>query len=152
MTPRTLDWRSVERKLTRMRRLLDRLVALGPFDRSRLVSDDVPTLAAERILTLLVDLAFATNSHVSVGVLKQAPDSYRESFSLAAEAGLSLTELALRWCRSRNAVSSVLLGRHDPPGPPSPPSHPGGPAHTPLVGDVTGTARPVVALAARGGP
>ena len=88
MTPRTLDWRSVERKLTRMRRLLDRLVALGPFDRSRLVSDDVPTLAAERILTLLVDLAFATNSHVSVGVLKQAPDSYRESFSLAAEAGL----------------------------------------------------------------
>lgn len=88
MTPRTLDWRSVERKLTRMRRLLDQLVALGPFDRSRLDSDVVPTLAAERILTLLVDLAFATNSHVSVGVLKQAPDSYRESFSLAAEAGL----------------------------------------------------------------
>lgn len=46
MTPRTLDWRFVERKLTRMRRLLDQLVALGPFDRSRLDSDVVSTLAA----------------------------------------------------------------------------------------------------------
>ncbi len=88
MTPRSLDWRSVERKLVRMRRLLDQLAALGPFDRSRLDSDDVPTLAAERILTLLVDLAFATNSHVSVAVLRQTPDSYRESFGLAARAGL----------------------------------------------------------------
>ena len=31
--------------------------------------------------------------------------------ALAKEAGLSLTELSLRWCRSRNAVSSVLLGQ-----------------------------------------
>ncbi len=77
-----------------MRRLLDQLLALGPFDRSRLVSAEVPTLAAERILTLLVDLAFATNSHVSVAVLKRAPDSYPESFSLAAQAGLIDSSLA----------------------------------------------------------
>jgi aryl-alcohol dehydrogenase-like predicted oxidoreductase len=31
--------------------------------------------------------------------------------ALAKEAGMSLTELALRWCRSRNPVSSVLLGQ-----------------------------------------
>lgn len=30
--------------------------------------------------------------------------------ALAEEAGLSLTELSLRWCRSRNVVSSALLG------------------------------------------
>lgn len=88
MTPRPLDWRSVERKLTRIRRLVDQLIALGPFDRVRLDADTVATLAAERILTLLVDFAFATNGHVTVAVLKQAPDSYRESFLLAAEAGL----------------------------------------------------------------
>ena len=75
MTPRPLDWRSVERKLTRIRRLVDQLITLGPFDRARLDTDTVATLAAERILTLLVDLAFATNGHVTVAVLKQAPDS-----------------------------------------------------------------------------
>ena len=35
--------------------------------------------------------------------------------ALAAEAGLSLTELALRWCRGRNAVTSVLLGQSSVP-------------------------------------
>lgn len=94
MTPRTLDWRSVERKLTRIRRLIDQLVALGPFDRARFTDEPVPTLAAERILTLVVDLAFAINSHVAVAMLKQAPDSYRDSFLLAAEAGLIDRDLA----------------------------------------------------------
>lgn len=87
MTPRPLDWRSVERKLTRMRRLLDQLVALGPFDARRFVDDPVAGLAAERLLTLLVELAFGVNSHVAVAVVGRAPDGYRESFLLAAEAG-----------------------------------------------------------------
>jgi uncharacterized protein YutE (UPF0331/DUF86 family) len=87
MTPRSLDWRSVERKLTRMRRLLDQLVALGPFDARRFVDDPVAGLAAERLLTLLVELAFGVNSHVAVAVVGRAPDGYRESFLLAAEAG-----------------------------------------------------------------
>lgn len=112
MTPRPLDWRSVERKLTRIRRLVDQLIALGPFDRARLDTDTVATLAAERILTLLVDLAFATNGHVTVAVLKQAPDSYRESFLLAAEAGLIDRALARDLAPSagmRNALVHAYL-------------------------------------------
>jgi hypothetical protein len=33
MTPPGLDWRSIERKLVRMRRLVDQLVSLGPPSR-----------------------------------------------------------------------------------------------------------------------
>lgn len=99
MTPRELDWRTIERKLTRMRRLIDQLVAMGRFDRARLDEDEVATLAAERVLTLLVDLAFAVNSHVGVGVLAEVPDSYRESFDLARKAGLIDRPLAARAVR-----------------------------------------------------
>lgn len=42
------------------------------------------------------------------GPATEATKAYAD---LAKEAGMSLTELALRWCRSRNAVSSVLLGQ-----------------------------------------
>lgn len=88
MTPRRLDWRSAERKLARIRLLTEQLVDLGPFDGLRFTREPVAGLAAERLLTLLVELAFGVNSHVSVAVLARAPDSYRESFLLAAEAGL----------------------------------------------------------------
>lgn len=91
---------------------MDQLIALGPFDRARLDTDTVATLAAERILTLLVDLAFATNGHVTVAVLKQAPDSYRESFLLAAEAGLIDRALARDLAPSagmRNALVHAYL-------------------------------------------
>ena len=94
MTPRTLDWRSVERKLIRMRRLIDQLVALGPFDARRFTDEPIAGLAIERLLTLLVELAFGVNSHVAVAVVGQAPDSYRESFQLAADAGVIDRELA----------------------------------------------------------
>lgn len=112
MTQRSLDWRSVERKLTRMRRLVEQLVDLGPFDRRRFDAEPVATLAAERILSLLVDLAFATNSHVAVSILKQAPDSYRESFLLAAEAGVidrSLAEALVPSAGMRNALVHAYL-------------------------------------------
>ncbi len=88
MTPRDLDWRSVERKLTRIRQLVDQLAALGPFPAERFVADPVAGLAAERLLTLLVELAFGVNSHVAAAVLGRAPDTYRESFLLAAETGM----------------------------------------------------------------
>ncbi len=94
MTPRELDWRSVERKLTRLRRLVDQLAGLGPFDARRFTDEPVAGLAAERLLTLLVELAFGVNSHVAVAVVGQAPDSYRESFLLAAEAGSIDRDLA----------------------------------------------------------
>lgn len=94
MTPRTIDWRSVRAKLRRIRHLLDQLADLGPVDAARMAAEPVTALAVERILTLLVDLAFAGNSHVAVGVLGHAPDSYAESFALAADAGMISADLA----------------------------------------------------------
>jgi uncharacterized protein YutE (UPF0331/DUF86 family) len=88
VTPRTIDWRSVQAKLRRIRELIDQLSDLGSIDAPRLAAEPVTALAVERILTLLVDLAFASNSHVVVGVLKHAPDTYAQSFTLAAEAGM----------------------------------------------------------------
>ena len=86
MTLRTLDWRTLRAKLRHIRELLDNLRDLGAFDVERLHTDRTATLAAERILTLVVDLAFAVNSHVAVAVLQQAPETYADSFTLAAEA------------------------------------------------------------------
>lgn len=94
MTPRTIDWRSVRAKLRRIRDLLDQLERFGPIDAERLTAEPVTELAIERILTLLVDLAFAGNSHVVVAVLGRAPDTYGESFALAADAGMITRELA----------------------------------------------------------
>ena len=94
MTPRAIDWRSVRAKLRRIRELLDQLQSFGPVDKTRLMADPVIELAIERILTLLVDLAFAGNSHVAVAVLGRAPDTYGESFALAAESGMITNELA----------------------------------------------------------
>ena len=94
MTPRTIDWRSVRAKLRRIRELLDQLQALGPVDVSRLTAEPVTELAIERILTLLVDLAFAGNSHVATALLGHAPDTYAESFTLAADSGMITAELA----------------------------------------------------------
>lgn len=86
MTPREIDWRTVRAKLRRIRELLDQLDELGPVDVARLGAEPVTALAVERILTLLVDLAFASNSHVVVARLGRAPDTYAQSFALAAQA------------------------------------------------------------------
>ncbi|MGI8814984.1 MAG: type VII toxin-antitoxin system HepT family RNase toxin [Pseudonocardia sp.] len=77
-----------------MQSLLGDLAGLGEFDEARLETDRVPTLAAERILTLVVDLAVSVNSHVSAVRLKQTPADYKESFKLAARAGVITDELA----------------------------------------------------------
>lgn len=88
MTPREIDWRSLRAKLRRIHELVDQLADLGPVDAARLTAESVTALALERILTLLVDLAFANNSHVAVARLGRAPDTYAESFTLAAQAGM----------------------------------------------------------------
>ena len=110
MTPRTIDWRSVRAKLRRIRELLDQLQSFGPVDETRLMGDPVVELAVERILTLLVDLAFAGNSHVAVALLGRAPDTYGESFTLAAESGMITVELALA-LRPSVGMRNVLV--HD---------------------------------------
>ncbi len=110
MTPRKLDRRSVEFKLLRVRELLNQLSALGPIDPARLAAEPITALAVERILTLLVDLAFATNSHVAVAVLGHAPDTYARSFEPAADAGMVDAELAAH-LRPSVGMRNVLV--HD---------------------------------------
>lgn len=94
MTPRKIDWRSVRAKLRTIRELLDALTDLGIVGRSRLDAEPLTALAVERILCLVVELAFSCNGHVAVGLLGRAPDTYRESFELAADAGLIDADLA----------------------------------------------------------
>lgn len=94
MSPRRLQWRVVEPKLTMIRRLLDQLAELGEFDEARMRADWPNALAAERILALVVDLAVAVNNHVSVAQLSESPPDFKRSFEFAARAGLIDNELA----------------------------------------------------------
>jgi uncharacterized protein YutE (UPF0331/DUF86 family) len=93
MTPR-LDPSSVEHRLITMRKAIGHLDSVGPVDTARLDSDPATGLVVERNLSLLLDLAFAINSHVSAAVLGEAPQTSAASFAAAARAGLIDTELA----------------------------------------------------------
>jgi uncharacterized protein YutE (UPF0331/DUF86 family) len=50
--------------------------------------------AVERILTQLVDLAVGINGHVSAVLVGRVPEGYRDSFALAATAGVISEDLA----------------------------------------------------------
>jgi uncharacterized protein YutE (UPF0331/DUF86 family) len=108
VTPRSIDWRSVRAKLRRIDELIGQLTGLGPVDAARLTAEPITALAVERVLTLLVDLAFASNSHIAVAVLGRAPDTYAESFTLAAEAGMIDDELA-KALRPSAGMRNVLV-------------------------------------------
>ena len=88
-----LDGRVLRARVRRIRELLATVPALGRIDPPRLVDEPVTALAAERLLTVLVELAFACNRDVAVEVLGRAPASYPASFDLAAQAGLISAEL-----------------------------------------------------------
>ena len=94
MTPRPLDWRLVRAKLRKIEQLLDALEAMGPVTADGLRNDVTTSLAVERVLTLVVELAFAVNTHVAVARLGRAPDTYAESFDAVAEAGVVDRDLA----------------------------------------------------------
>lgn len=108
MTPPAVDWRALQAKLRRMQDLLDQLRDVGPLDAGRLVAEPLTALAVERILTLLVDLAFTCNSHVVVARLGRAPDSYADSFDLAARTGM-VTEPLARALRPSAGLRNVLV-------------------------------------------
>jgi uncharacterized protein YutE (UPF0331/DUF86 family) len=110
MTPRRLDWRAVQPKLRKIDELLGWLHQLGEFDEKRLQTDHVDALAVERILTLVVDLAFAVNSHAAAARLGRAPDTYAESFTLAAEIGLITTELGAALAPSAGTRNVLVHG------------------------------------------
>lgn len=94
MTPRELDPSTTQVKLRLMQDLVDDLTTIGDPDGARLREERLLMLAVERVLTALVDLSVAINSHVIAATADRAPVSYRESFVLAAEAGLIDAELA----------------------------------------------------------
>ena len=77
-----------------MRDLLDDLDGIAEVDASRLETDRIVRHAVERIITQLVDLAVSVNSHISAAVAGEAPATYRDSFSAAANAGAMSPELA----------------------------------------------------------
>jgi len=77
-----------------MRRSVGQLDSLGPVDRTRLESNPATGLVVERILALLVDLAFAINSHVAAAVLGEVPRTPAGSFGAAVQAGMIDADLA----------------------------------------------------------
>jgi uncharacterized protein YutE (UPF0331/DUF86 family) len=106
MITRRLDPETIVSRLRTMRQLLDQLERLR-LERLRLErlglerlgnesgSDDFGRrLQIERILSALVDLAVAINTHVVVVRLGEAPHDMTASFRLAAEAGLLDADLA----------------------------------------------------------
>ena len=113
VAPLDLDGRVLRARLRRIRELLAAVPALGRIDPPRLVDEPVTALAAERLLTVLVELAFACNRDVAIDVLGRAPASYPESFDLAAQAGLINAELAAR-LRPSAALRDVLVLDTDP--------------------------------------
>jgi uncharacterized protein YutE (UPF0331/DUF86 family) len=108
MKPRKLDDESILSKLATMRRLLRELESMGEFNHERLESHFSDQLVAERVLTAIVDLAAAINTHVAVVELDEAPPDLRTSFRLASRAGLIDKDLADRLAPS-TGMRNVLI-------------------------------------------
>jgi uncharacterized protein YutE (UPF0331/DUF86 family) len=107
MTPRRIDVDVVRNKLDAIERTCDVLASIGELDADRLAAEPVVAAAVERLLSRLVDLAVEVSSHVASTRLGRSPAEYRESFDLAAEAGLIDAALAARLKPSvgmRNAI------------------------------------------------
>lgn len=94
MTPRELDADVVHARLRLMRELLDDLEEVGEVTADLLERERLTRRAVERILGQLVDLAVSVNGHVAAALLDRGPSDYRNSFRLAAEAGVIPEELA----------------------------------------------------------
>ncbi len=87
MTPRSFDAEVVHARLAEMRRVLDHLERRRGVSAEDLAGDLDLRFSVERMLSLLVDLAGAINTHVASAVLQRAPVDYRESFRFAVQAG-----------------------------------------------------------------
>jgi len=112
MSPKTFDPESMQAKLRMMRRLRQRLIEMGSVTRATIANDWDLQLIAERVLTQLIELAIAINAHVVVVELGEAPYDYRESFNLAARAGVidqDLADLLAPSVQFRNVVVHAYL-------------------------------------------
>jgi len=72
VTPRRLDTATVQAKLRMLRQLLEHLCPHRDVSARQLADDDVLQYAVQRMLTQVVDVAVAINSHVASAVLGQA--------------------------------------------------------------------------------
>lgn len=94
MTPRLFDTAVVEEKLVLMRELLDDLEAVGDVSPERFAAEHLTRHGVERMLTQLVELAAGVNAHIAASRLGRVSATYRDSFSLAAQAGAVTSDLA----------------------------------------------------------
>lgn len=96
MTPARLDHDTVLRRLRLIEAALSDLAGLRGATEATLRAEPLTRAAAERLLQVVVDLAFDVNSHLAVARLGRAPDTGRQSFLDLAEAGVLSAEVAER--------------------------------------------------------
>ena len=117
MTPPKLDMAIVQGRLRLLVESLESLATLQEVDADSLAQDPIKRAAAERLIQLVVDLAFDINGHIVVARLGRAPVTGRESFLDLATAGVLDTDLAASLAPSaglRNIlVHHYIDVRHD---------------------------------------
>jgi uncharacterized protein YutE (UPF0331/DUF86 family) len=96
MTEGGIDAAVVHERLRVIRELLDDLDGIGNLSAANLTTNRVQRHAVERIITQVVDLAVAINSHIAAVELSRGPATYRSSFEEAARAGALPADLADR--------------------------------------------------------
>ncbi|MBY8860973.1 hypothetical protein K7711_31170 [Nocardia sp. CA2R105] len=88
---------SVANKLITMRKSIGQLESLGPVNGVRLESIPQIGLVAERILTLLHDLAFEINTQTAAAFLSDSPHTATAAFRAATKAGVIDAALTARF-------------------------------------------------------
>lgn len=94
MTPPKLDVAIIHRRLRLLEESLESLESLRETDVQLLAEDPIKRAAAERLIQLVVDIAFDINGHIIVARLGRAPETGRQSFLDLATAGVLDTDLA----------------------------------------------------------
>lgn len=83
-----VDRAAVEHRLITMRKAIGQLESLGPIGGARLAADPTTGLVVERILAMLVDLAYLINRDASSAVLGERPQTSAASFGTAERVGM----------------------------------------------------------------
>ncbi len=96
MTPLRIDLDTVVQRLRLIDRSLIELQPLRDADEARLRAEPLTRAAAERLLQVVVDLAFDINGHLIAALLGRAPETGRQSFLDLADAGVFPPSLAER--------------------------------------------------------
>lgn len=113
MTPAKLDHEAIGRRLRLLEETLSSLEALRDVTPDQLGSEPLTRAAAERLLQVVVDLAFDINAHLVVTVLGHAPETGRQSFLDLADCGVLSTDEARRLAPSaglRNVLVHHYVG------------------------------------------